>query len=67
MKLTELNQLTIPEYPIQNVLTQAMRNLAKNNDTQFTNYWAGQMQNMPHIPTTEIMNELISIYKIIKQ
>ena len=42
MKLTELNQLTIPEYPIQNVLTQAMRNLAKNNDTQFTNYWAGQ-------------------------
>jgi nitronate monooxygenase len=29
MKLTELNQLTIPEYPIQNVLTQAMRSLAK--------------------------------------
>ncbi|HFK5573015.1 NAD(P)H-dependent flavin oxidoreductase [Elizabethkingia anophelis] len=69
MKLTELNQLTIPEYPIQNVLTQAMRNLAKkHNDTQFTNYWAGQNAKYArHIQTTEIMNELISIYKIIKQ
>ncbi|AQX06639.1 2-nitropropane dioxygenase [Elizabethkingia meningoseptica] len=67
MKLTEINHLQIPDYPIQNILTQNMRALAKqHHDAQFTNYWAGQnARYAKHLPTRDIMNELIAIYKTI--
>ncbi len=62
MRLTE--DMELPEYPIQNVLTKEMRRLAKAyNNSDFASYWAGE--NAYHAQkksTQEIMSELISFY-----
>ncbi|ANH83677.1 2-nitropropane dioxygenase [Niabella ginsenosidivorans] len=67
MELIENSQLPIPDYPIQNLLTTKMRELAKQHgDAGFMNFWAGQnARYAPAKPTEAIINELIVIYKTI--
>ncbi len=68
MELIENSGLPIPDYPIQNLLTRRMRELAKEHkDTGFTSFWAGQNAKYTSRSTTaQIINELISIYKTIR-
>ena len=66
IKMTE--GMDVPDYPIQNILTREMRNLAKShNDYEYTSLWAGQNAGFAKTGTTsQIMDELIHIYKTIK-
>ncbi|QCX52611.1 nitronate monooxygenase family protein [Elizabethkingia sp. JS20170427COW] len=66
--MMETQDMEIPDYPLQNLLTQPLRALAKaHGDIEYTNYWAGQ--NAHHaktVSTQEIIEELTNIYKTIK-
>lgn len=53
--------LSIPPYPIQNVLTAAMRAwAAKHNRAEFLSLWAGQNASVaPALPTADIIRSLM--------
>ncbi|QHV98907.1 NAD(P)H-dependent flavin oxidoreductase [Spirosoma endbachense] len=62
MREIDKSGLSIPEYPIQNSLTTALRVAAqRQNNAEFTNMWAGQLASASEAkPAADIFRKLIA-------
>lgn len=65
MQEIEQSDISIPPYPLQNSLTASFRKLAQqNNDSDYTNLWAGQSDGMVAGQTTkQVFSKLIEWYE----